>query len=325
MQELIAPNKRQINKFLIDTKKGLSENPKRIDSKYFYDEEGSRLFQKIMHMPEYYLTDCEFEIFDQYKSSYLDTFIEGTDHFNLIEFGAGDGLKTKLLLKHFVNENANFQYLPIDISSEAVDYLVNSCKTELPDLHIEGICDDYFSALHSLRDKDRNTRDVILFVGSNIGNFEEDEAINFLKAIRSEIGRNDLLVIGFDLKKDPEIILKAYNDSHGITRQFNMNLLSRMNRELGADFDISKFKHYPNYDPISGATRSFIISLEEQKVNFGEGFSILFDKAEPIYTEISQKYDSYMISKLAESSGFNCKKRFLDSREYFVSEVWEAV
>jgi L-histidine N-alpha-methyltransferase len=314
------------NNFAEDVIKGLSSRPKYIPSKYFYDKRGSELFQMIMSMPEYYLTDCEFEILNTYQHNFLNIFLEGTDHFNLIEFGAGDGLKTKILLGNFLSENTDFRYLPIDISEHALRDLVADLETNFPELKVEGLPMDYFHALHELKEKDFNTRNVVLFLGSNIGNFLGSEARKFLMAVREELKEGDLLVTGFDLKKDPNLILDAYNDKQGITREFNMNLLNRINSELNADFELEHFDHYPTYDPITGETKSFIMSRRDQVVRlveFDKSFS--FKAAEPIYVEISQKYDYEMIRNFAADSGFEIVTQFTDSRNWFVDSVWKAV
>mgnify|MGYP006294883787 CR=1 FL=1 len=312
--------------FANDVLNGLSSEFKSVPSKYFYDDKGSRLFQKIMEMPEYYLTECEFEIIDTNKSAILNYFQDKSEKFNLIEFGAGDGLKTNILLEYFSKENADFNYVPIDISQKALDQLKNKISEKKYKISYKPINDDYFKALHSLKNGDRRRKNIILFLGSNIGNFKNLEAIHFLRSIRKEIQPGDMLFIGFDLKKDPEIILNAYNDEKGITKAFNLNLLKRINDELGGEFDTEKFMHYPNYDPVSGETKSFLISKELQKVRVNElNRSFTFKQFEPVFLEISQKYDFRMISNFASNSGFQEIKTFMDKRNYFTNMIWEAV
>jgi len=246
---------------------GLSNKNKSLPSWLFYDEEGDRLFQQIMAMPEYYLTDCEFQIFQNHKSEILKTFTENSLGFNLIEFGAGDGMKTEVLLKYFTAQKANFTYKPVDISASVLDQLTARMSKSVPQLSIEPINKEYFLALDALN-ADRKNPMIVLFMGANIGNFEISEAYKFVKKIADSLRPHDQLMIGFDLKKNPDMILKAYNDDQGITTAFNMNLLTRLNNELEADFQLDNFLHYPYYDPQTGTTKSFLVSKEQQTVSF---------------------------------------------------------
>ena len=313
-----------VNKlFAHDVQEGLSSDPKKLPSKYFYDQTGDSIFQAIMELPEYYLTRSEYEILDSYKEKFLDLFSNKGTHFNLIEFGAGDGIKTKLLLRHFSEQESGFRYIPIDISGNVLQLLVDDLKQEMPTLKVEPLQDDYFLALNRLS-KSSEGRNVVLFLGSNIGNFTEKEAIRFLKAMGENLNSGDLALIGFDLKKDPEVIRKAYNDPTGITRAFNMNLLTRINRELKADFHLDNFMHYPSYDPVGGEARSFLISKKKQEV-YIESLqqSFHFNAWEPIHVEISRKYDTVTIKKYAAEAGFAIKEFFYDSRQYYVNVLWE--
>lgn len=309
--------------FSRDVKEGLTATPKSLSSKYFYDEAGDRIFQDIMKMPEYYLTRSEFEILEMHKESLLELFKNGSGRFNLIEFGAGDGLKTKILLRHFTQTNTDFKYFPIDISGNVLEMLVGDLKKELPALQVRPMENDYFRALSSLTQK-AECREVVLFLGSNIGNFSEEDAIDFLGKLSDNLNIGDLMLIGFDLKKDPELVRKAYNDPAGITRAFNLNLLKRINRELGADFDLQQFQHYQMYNPENGEARSFLVSRQKQEVHIealGESFH--FEAWEPVHVEISRKYDLATIQKYADSAGFKIKELFYDCRQFYVNALWE--
>ncbi|MEL6134973.1 MAG: L-histidine N(alpha)-methyltransferase [Bacteroidota bacterium] len=200
--------------FLQDVYDGLSATPKYLSSKYFYDEKGSMLFQQIMRMPEYYPTDCEYEIFDSHKAGILRLFADGIDHFRLIEFGAGDGLKTKVLLKYFLDQDVSFTYSPIDISGSALTQLADDLHISWPQLVVDPFKGDYFEALHKLSAQ-TSERKAVLFLGSNIGNFTEERALDFLRSIRKDLRTGDRLLVGFDLKKDPHTILTAYDDPQG--------------------------------------------------------------------------------------------------------------
>ena len=296
--------------------KGLSGTPKRLPSWLFYDDEGDRLFQQIMMMPEYYPTRCEYDILQQNKEELLQYFKGASSSFRLIELGAGDGLKTEILLKHFLSQQAAFVYYPVDISRNALDILAERLKGSLPQLQIVPLHKNYDDALADLHDPKQ--KKVILFMGANIGNFTIQEAAQFLKRLAISLQRGDQLLIGFDLKKDPRTILQAYDDPRGVTAEFNLNLLRRLNRELGADFDTDNFSHYPYYDPDTGTTKSFLISMINQAVHIEAlGKFFHFTAWEPIQTEVSQKYDIATIEKLMSLTGFKIERIFADARKYF--------
>ncbi|MFO7843754.1 MAG: L-histidine N(alpha)-methyltransferase [Bacteroidales bacterium] len=312
----------KLSTFALDTLKGLSSNPKFLLPRYFYDDKGSRIFQDIMQMPEYYLTDCEYEIFTHYQSEMKDMFVNGNAPFELVELGSGDGLKTKILLNHFVEHQVDFKYVAVDISRQANENLRKKLKAELPALNTEFKTGDYFKMMNELNHDSDNNK-VFLFLGSNIGNFLEDERHLFLSHLSDLIQQNDKLLIGFDLKKPKDIILNAYDDPHGHTRAFNLNHLVRVNNELDADFDIQSYRHVAQYNEQSGETKSFLISDKKQSVYIGAlEQNIHFQKEEPIYMELSQKFDLDTIHQLAEKYGFKVKKNFTDRRNYFMDSLW---
>ncbi len=307
----------------IDVLAGLSAPDKYLLSKYFYDDNGSKIFQDIMQMPEYYLTDCELEIFTHNKQEIYQEFTKGNNHFGLIELGAGDGVKTKVLLSHFLKQSCDFEYVPIDISEESVKNLVMELKKELPTLRIDSKVGDYFQMMEDINLYD-STRKILLFLGSNIGNYNRQETLLFLSHLKAVMKSGDLLFIGFDLKKDPDTILKAYNDPYGYTSAFNLNLLQRINRELDASFDLSAFKHQEHYDPKTGTARSELVSLKKQQVEINSlNLTASFEKGEPIFMELSQKYDETSISELAQKSGFQIVRNFFDQRLYYTNSLWK--
>lgn len=312
----------KLNSFAEDVLRGLSATPKFLSSKYFYDDTGSRLFQQIMNLPEYYLTRAETEIFAQQKKEIIKAFTAHQDSFDFIELGAGDGTKTAILIDYLLQKNIDFNYLPIDISAKAIEFLTTKFKAQFPNLSIKPKCGDYFRILETLQTDSERSK-IIFFLGSNIGNFNYEQSVTFLKQLRNIINENDLLFIGFDLQKDPGVILQAYDDSQGVTAAFNLNLLTRINTELGGNFDIGKFSHYAFYSPIEGAARSFLISREKQKV-FIESFNqkFYFTDWEPVYMEISQKYSLSMIEKIAAQSGFAVVQNFFDDKRYFADSLW---
>ncbi len=276
-----------------------------------------------MQLPEYYLTRAESEILSTRTKEIFEAFTAPSSSFDLIELGAGDGTKTAVLVDYFLRQNADFTYSPIDISQEALDLLAAKFKNEFPQLSMNAKNGDYFSILETLKDASARPK-IILFLGSNIGNFSRTESEDFFRRLRAVMNQNDLLFIGFDLQKDPRVILPAYDDARGVTAEFNLNLLRRINRELGANFVLEKFSHYALYRPNECAALSYLISREPQTV-FVEALNQTFDfKAwEPIFMEISQKYSLEMIEDLAAGCGFQVAQYFFDSRKYFTDAIWK--
>ena len=313
----------EMTQFAEDVLNGLSSTPKELSSKYFYDDEGSRLFQEIMKLPEYYLTGCEHEIFSTQADAIYRSFANGGGGFDLVELGAGDGTKTAVLIDHFLQQTDDISYSPIDISQEAVDALTTKFNAEFPALKMSARNGDYFKILESLK-VENGRRKVLLFLGSNIGNFSRDQAVDFFRSLRGVMSAGDLLFIGFDLQKDPHVIVPAYDDASGVTAAFNLNLLKRINRELGGNFDIDKFTHYANYRPVEGSARSFLISREQQSVHISAlNKTFEFDQWEAVFMEISQKYSLRMIDEIAAESGFEIKENFFDSRKYYCDSLWK--
>jgi L-histidine Nalpha-methyltransferase len=313
------------NTFAEDILEGLSGDPKSLSSKYFYDDEGSRLFQEIMKLPEYYLTRSEREIFRQQTADIYRAFDAGRSPFDLIELGAGDGTKTSLLVEYFLKQRAQFRYVPIDISAEALNFLTEKFRADFPDLEMQTEQGDYFRTLETFQARSER-RKIILFLGSNIGNFREAQAVRFFSGLQRVMNRDDLLFIGFDLHKNPKTIINAYDDSQGITARFNLNLLKRINRELDADFNTEEFTHYASYNPTECAARSYLISQKKQTVRIGAlGRAFDFQKWEPIYMEVSQKYNLAMIEKLAADSGFEIVENFYDENKFYTNSLWKPV
>lgn len=317
-------NTSESEQFAASVLEGLSSDPKSLSSRYFYDDEGSRLFMEIMKLPEYYLTRSELEIFTEKSGEIYRSFAGDKGAFDLVELGAGDGTKTAVLIEEFLKHSPDMGYSAIDISQEACDALSQKFRGKFPELNIEMLAGDYFETLDSLSNNSR--RKVILFLGSNIGNFSRSDSIEFFRSLRNTMKPGDMLFIGFDLQKDPRIIVQAYDDASGVTAAFNLNLLARINRELGGHFNIDDFSHYAVYRPIEGAARSFLISRKEQTVRI-DAFDRSFEFAawEPVFMEISQKYNDAMIESLAAESGFEIAETFYDSRRYYCNSLWKPV
>ena len=302
---------------------GLMSCPKSLPSWLFYDEQGDKIFQEIMRLPEYYLTRTEYEIIHSYKDDLLKYFNPSNKPFQLIELGAGDGLKTEVLLKYFISRGVNFIYNPVDISPTILNQLETRLHKKIPELEIHPINASYPEAIESIRG---NVKKIVFFLGGNIGNFTFTEASAFLQALSLQFTERDLAFIGFDLKKDPRIIERAYNDTQGVTRRFNLNMLERLNRELGANFKVDDFVHYPYYDPQTGAARSFLVSCKAQEVFIKTlNRSIKFQPWETIRTEISQKYDLLMIEKLVSESGMEIVDLFFDADQHFCNALLKKI
>jgi dimethylhistidine N-methyltransferase len=306
--------------FTIDVLFGLSSYPKTISAKYFYDDIGSELFQKISQHSDYYLTQTEHSILQQHGASLAAKINQ--PEIDIIELGSGDGHKSKLIIDSFISVGTKVNFYPIDISEKAMRLLgANLTVSKL--LHIHGIVADYFHGLTYLREISNNKK-LVLFLGSNIGNFNKLQTREFLKKLWIALNSDDFVLIGYDLKKDADILNLAYNDSDGLTRDFNLNLLNRMNSELGADFDLTKFKHYGFYNPLVGAMESYIISLEHQVIYISAlEKSFHFEKFEPVHLEYSFKFSESDINYLANHTGFQIEEYFSDQQNYFIDALWQ--
>ncbi|MBE7174220.1 MAG: L-histidine N(alpha)-methyltransferase [Williamsia sp.] len=310
-----------MNPFYQDVLRGLSAPFKQLDSKYFYDQQGDQIFEEIMDCPEYYLTNCELEILSQQSAAIIDTVLAYQGAFDVIELGAGNALKSSFFLREMMNKKASFTYFPVDISANVISLLQRELPASLPGIRIQPLQGEYLDALHKATSLSKQNK-LVLFLGANIGNFSVESALRFCEEIRHQLLPGDLLLTGFDLAKDPRIILAAYNDKAGITKRFNLNLLHRINTELEADFDLAQYEHYPTYDPQTGACKSYLVSLQEQTVRLGEADFISFKKGEPVLTENSQKYTLAQIENMAAQCGFQLCRHFFDSRKWFVDSLW---
>lgn len=303
-----------------DILEGLLAEVKHISSKYLYDDIGSQIFQEIMRMEEYYPTNCEYEIL-QDQADQIFQKIDKKGDFNIVEFGAGDGAKTIELINAYPSRNGKLCYIPIDISEKAIDDLKFNITNSCGSIDINPIIANYFKLFEApFHFGDQN---LLLFLGGNIGNFKNDEAKHLLEKFFDHMNIGDHLLIGFDLRKNPRTVHLAYDDPKGVTRRFNLNLLTRINRELGGDFDIDKFDFYCQYDPVAGEVRSYLVSLKDQAVHLkNASVEISFQKNELIHTELSRKFSFEEIEQLAKFSGFRVVEHFTDSKDYFADSLW---
>lgn len=309
-----------MTQFLKDVLNGLNSSSKFLDSKYFYDKKGDELFQEIMRTPEYYPTKCEMEIFTEQKGNMADVIFKSGEVVNFVGFGPGNAVKSSHLLRELNDRKALEYFFPIDISENIINYLEKEIPERIPGLKVHGLQGEYLNMLPETLPVSNKKR-LISFLGGNIGNFKFEEMPVFLKNLNAGLVPGEMVLIGFDLKKNPYQILAAYNDKAGVTARFNLNLLTRINRELGADFDVNSFQHYNSYDPDTGACKSFLFSLKEQNVHLAENV-IYFNKNETIYMEISQKYSPDQIDAIAKECGFTPLEKFFDKEKWFMDVLW---
>ncbi|WP_310396286.1 L-histidine N(alpha)-methyltransferase [Hymenobacter sp.] len=303
---------------------GLGRTPKTLSSMYFYDDAGSQLFQQIMELPEYYPTRAEFAIFREHGAAIAAALSPpGGGEFALVELGAGDGAKTKLLLRELLAASPTFTYAPVDISTGAMAGLVEMLALEMPALRVAPMVSDYATALAQLRSRPGGK--AVLFLGSNIGNFGPAERLDFLRRLAAPLAPADRLLIGFDLQKDPRRIRAAYDDAQGVTAAFNLNLLTRINRELGANFDLAHWQHYTDYNPLTGAVRSYLVSARAQQVRLAAlDQTVDFAAWEVIHTENSYKFTLPQIEELATEAGLRVVATFTDAATDFADVVLAA-
>lgn len=299
---------------------GLLSTPKKLPTKYIYNDAGSALFEAIMALPEYYLTRAEYQILDQHAADIVAQLPPGA--FNLVELGAGNGQKTRILLKALIASGRQLHYYPIDISKSAVDQLIEQLKQEFSSLAMEGLVMDYFEGLSWLGKKTHRPN-VVLFLGSNIGNFQVAEQQQFLENLWFSLQHQDRVLIGYDIQKPYNTIRAAYNDSSGVTRDFTLNLIKRMNEELNANFNLEHFEFYATYNPVISANQSFIYSKCDQEVYIAAlDRTFHFAAWEPIVVEHSFKFSKTAMDTMAKDAGFQVMENFEDQRQQFVDSLW---
>ncbi|NQY65385.1 MAG: L-histidine N(alpha)-methyltransferase [Alteromonadaceae bacterium] len=306
----------------IDVLTGLCAMPKNLPAKYFYDDTGSEVFQQITKHEDYYLTSTEFQILNRIKDQLPEEI--GAQEIDIIELGAGDGHKSQLIIDGFLNANCKVNFYPIDISEKAM-LMLSENMTPHPNLTINGVVAEYFDGLRTVRNQSKN-RQLVLFLGSNIGNFDRVQNQGFLRRLWMSLNASDNVLLGFDLKKDVGVLTAAYNDSSGHTREFNLNILRRINAELGGNFNIDKFKHFGVYNPVLGAMESYVLSTEEQEVYVAElQRTFHFESYEPIHLEYSFKFTQGDIEFLCQQTGFEMIEQYSDEKNYFVDSLWKVV
>lgn len=303
-------------------REGLASPQKFLSSQWFYDDEGSRLFQEITRLPEYYLARTEHALLAE-RAGELVNLLAPEQAINLIELGSGDGTKVIALLRALYQAHPSSLFSPMDVSAQMLNELAKTVAAEVPGLLVSQTHGDYLSMWPS---NPRQQRQAVMLLGSNLGNFDAAGATAFLCQIRAQLRPGDALLLGVDFVKAPELILAAYNDTQGVTARFNLNLLRRLNRELGMDFDLTSFRHYPCYSPLDGTARSFLVSTRSQVItSTALGSSFAFAEGETIYTEQSQKYSRASLELLTTPAGFSIDTFITDSRDWYGLVLCRAV
>jgi len=293
------------SEFFSDVVAGLSSEPRTLPCKYFYDARGAALFQKICELPEYYITRTEIDILDRHRAeiaAHLGANIE------LIGLGTGAGTKTRILIEALEKPAV---YIPVDISEKQLRQSTGLFRQIFPTLEILPVCADYLQPFDLPSPRHKAARNIVYFPGSTIGNFDPIGATEFLQRVADFCGRDGGLLIGVDLQKDRHVIEAAYNDKAGVTAQFNLNLLVRANRELGADFDLRRWRHCANYNSINSRIEMYLISEADQKVRI-EDRQFDFRDGERILTEYSYKHTRESFAALAGKAGFDFQKMWTD-------------
>jgi dimethylhistidine N-methyltransferase len=309
-----------IREFAHDVSAGLSAEQKQLQPKYFYDRKGSELFEEICRQPEYYLTRAEASILKTY-SPYIAR-VYGSIPSAIIELGSGSSAKTRILLQEFVKVQQRLYYFPIDISHSALQRALMALSDHLPAIKITGLSADYIGGIAKagqlIAGEQISARMIVLFLGSSIGNFEPGEAESFLGIIAEKLSPGDLVLVGFDLHKNERVLNAAYNDSAGITARFNLNILDRINRELGGEFETRHFRHFAFYNKNEKRIEMHLMSTCRQNVYIREaGRTFDFDRGETIHTENSYKYTVRQIGQMAKQCGLKVERHFFDQNRMF--------
>ncbi len=309
-QVMVHDSAARPDSFRDDALRGLSRRPKAINSKYFYDEHGSRLFDRICELDDYYLTRVELRIMRDHVGEMA---AELGERCCLIEYGSGSGLKTSVLLRHMARPAA---YVPVEISLEHLTDAAQRMRVDFPDLPILPVCADFMQHFDLPEAVRGAARRAVYFPGSTIGNFEPSAARRLLAGMAETCGAGGGVLIGVDLKKDRATLERAYNDSEGVTAEFNLNLLTRMNRELGADFDLTLWRHQSLFNESEGRIETHLVSTAAQTVHIAQ-VEFRFDENDTIHTENSYKYDLGEFALLARTAGLSTRRTWSDAEGLF--------
>ena len=298
-----------------DVRTGLTAVQKSIPPRYFYDDLGSSLFDAICNLPEYYPTRAESELLRRHAPDIANK-VSNVDR--IIELGSGSARKTRLLLDEIVSGDREVEYVPVDVDPHGLEKSVHELLAEYPALRVHAVCSDFTRPVRALAEAIGEGRTMVIFLGSTIGNFQPREAVALLRDVGRMLRPGDSFLLGADLKKPKEILEAAYNDSLGVTAAFNLNLLQRINRELGGSFDLRSFGHRSFYDAMQSRIEMHLVSLREQSVRIDAlNLEVAFSEGETIHTENSYKYDDDALAQMAADAGFEVAGRWTDSRQWF--------
>lgn len=299
---------------------GLTSRPKQLSAKLFYDAEGSALFEEITELPEYYLTATEQAIFERYAPEMIRA-AGGAS--TIIELGAGSARKTMLILRAALDLHRAVTFIPVDVSSSALEMAHQRVRSELPQIAVHPLVLDY--TRHSPALARISGRKLVLYIGSSIGNFEPMAASALLRRLRASLAPGDSLLLGTDMRKSPDVLLPAYDDAAGVTARFNLNILARLNREFDADFDLDCFAHTVIWNEPESRIEMHLESLGDQLVHLhGLDISVAFAAGETIHTENSYKFTPAMIESLAANGGFRIEQSWSDARNWFTVTLLRA-
>lgn len=310
----VTPLEDSGSSFAQDVKRGLSSRPKRLPPKHFYDAEGSQLFEQICELPEYYLTRTERAILDQ-NAEEIAAAVDGEPV--LVELGSGSSTKTRLLIEALLDRHGELHYVPVDLSETILEESAHALVEDYPELRVTAHVAEYFAALRALAEEEWH-RKLILFLGSNIGNFEKTEARLFLQSVRETMSDSDRMLVGIDLIKDRQVLQAAYDDSQGVTARFNLNMLARINRELGGHFDLAHFAHRALFNETESRMEMYLESLRPQNVAIDDIDTVVeFEQGEKVHTENSHKFSVEQIRVLVRSADLAVERAWYDDQRWF--------
>ncbi len=304
----------RLSAFAKDVKQGLTARPKYLSCCFFYDREGSNLFEEICELPEYYLPAAEREILETQTDAIL-SYVP--NEVSLVELGSGNAAKTRLVIEAILCRQKELWYVPVDICRTVLEDCSLQLLKDYPALKVVAVAGEYHEGLRHLKAEIGGPK-LILWLGSNVGNFHREDAVPFLLRVRETMNDTDRFLLGVDLRKDKSTLEKAYDDSRGVTAEFNLNLLTRINRELGGHFDLKNFRHRAIYDEAVGRVEIYLDSLCDQQVAIDQiSLKVPFILGESIHTENSYKYSVAEIDALVRKAGFQVEARWLDSKRQF--------
>jgi dimethylhistidine N-methyltransferase len=315
--------------FAEDVRQGLTSTPKVLQPKYFYDELGSLLFGAICALPEYYVFRAELEIL-RARAGEIAAWLQGP--VRIVELGSGDARKTRLLIDALLARQRGLDYMPIDVSASALEQSSEDLLSAYPNLRVTGWVGDYLEALRAIADESRRTvgsrfkHTLVLFLGSTLGNLEPAERTGMLRSIRALLSPGDAFLLGVDLEKPESVLIPAYDDPLGVTAAFNLNLLARINRELGGELALRSFRHQARYDAAAGRIEMHLESLRPQTVPIRSAdLEVRFEQGETIHTESSYKFEPEQIAVLAAQTGMELRRTWFDRARQFASNLLVAV